>query len=137
MLIVHRTVRVRLNEAGLSRLIRIFGQIMHEVDIVFITVFHGIPHLEEGNRKAPHRVAFDADTGVLPGAVRMCHVEIFIREIVSAGKTDLSINDRNLSVVSVIQKNIPTFPSMTVIFLWSLLFRKTLSPGMNGLKTRH
>ena len=106
MLIIHRTVRVRLNEAGFLRLIRIFRQVMQEVDIVFIAVFHGIPHLEECNRKTPHRVAFDADAGVFPDAVRMRHVEIFICEIISAGKTDPAVNNRKLSVIPVVQKNI-------------------------------
>ena len=103
MLIVQWIICIRLYIACLLRCICNLRKIRC---IVRVRLLNGIPHFKKHDCKTPYSISFHPHTGIFPKAIRMGNIEIFIRQIVAAGKTNLSINDRNLSVIPVIHKHI-------------------------------
>ena len=106
MLALHRAVRVGLHNAAFPGLIVVNLQIPAKVLVVDIISPDGIPHFKKCDRKAPHGVTLEPNARILPVSVRMCQVKVFIRKIVPACEPDLSVNDRDLSVIPVIQENV-------------------------------
>ena len=82
------------------------GQILLESLVVLVTLRDGIPHLQESDRKALHRVTFKLQARVLPEPERLRPVKIFISQVISTRKTDNSVNDRDLAVVAVVEEQI-------------------------------
>ena len=102
LFIVHGAVRIGLNKALLLCLIRNVRQISVQISIIRIVGPDGIPHLQKCYRQRTHRISFQADTRILPIAIRMRHIKIFVGQIITAGETDFSIYHRDFSMVTVI-----------------------------------
>ena len=64
------------------------------------------PHLQKNQRQIAHGVALQPHAGVLPAAVGVGQVEVFVRQIVAAGVADLPVNDSDLAVVAVVHKDV-------------------------------
>ena len=64
------------------------------------------PHFQKCCRKRSHRISFQPDSRILPFPVWMCIVKILICQVITACVPNLSVNHRNLSVVTVIQEHI-------------------------------
>ena len=103
MLIIQRVVCIRLHIACLLRCICNLRKIQR---IVRVRLLNGIPHFKKHHRQTLNGIPFHAHTAIFPKAIWMGNIKIFIRQIVAACKTNLSINDRNLSVIPVIHKYI-------------------------------
>ena len=98
---VERTVAVGDDEAG--RRARRLGHI-EIARIGFGSKVHlvVIPHLEEHQRQIPHGTAAQGDGRVLPMAVALRAVDVFVGKVDAAGEADLTVNDKDLAVVAVI-----------------------------------
>ena len=68
-------------------------------------VYH-IPHMKKHHGHTPHGIAFQHYRRILPMAEAFLLVNIFICQIDSSCKACLSVNDTDLSVISVILDNI-------------------------------
>ena len=64
------------------------------------------PHLQKNQRQIAHGVALQPHAGVLPPAIGVGQVEVFVRQIVAAGVADLPVNDSDLAVVAVVHKDV-------------------------------
>ena len=71
-----------------------------------IGVFNSVPHFKKHQCERAHGGAFEADAGVLPIAVGMGDVEIFVGEVVAARVGHLSVDDREFAVITVVHENI-------------------------------
>ena len=74
--------------------------------IIRVRLLNGIPHFKKHHRQTLNGIPFHTYTAIFPKAIWMGNIKIFICQIVAACKTNLSINDRNLSVIPVIHKYI-------------------------------
>ena len=100
-LIIHRRVAIRLNVSIREEChILIFLWWIRRI-IIFLAGQHQ-PCLQEHQRQVPDSLALQHDTGILPMSKPWFLVDIFIRQIDTTGKSDITINDRNLPVVTVV-----------------------------------
>ena len=74
--------------------------------IVCIRTFNRIPHFQKHHSQAAHCIPFQPDAGILPVTIWMRDVKIFVRQIISARKTDFPIDYGNLSMIAVVHKNV-------------------------------
>ena len=126
---VQRAVCIRLNEAGSAvrcnirirlrstnvpirhaarqtRLMRLRTILQKIRCIVCIRTFNRIPHFQKHHSQAAHCIPFQPDAGILPVTIWMRDVKIFVRQIISARKTDFPIDYGNLSMIAVVHKNV-------------------------------
>ena len=90
---VGNNVALRLGDHS-SRLIDVHAEIR--------LVFRDVPHLQEQHGEAAHSLAAHHDRGVLPVTEALDLVYVFVREINSASKGDLSVYDHYLPVIAVV-----------------------------------
>ena len=102
-------VRIWLNKSSLLCFIRIFQQKPGKIRVILILVVNCIPHLKESHCQRTHRIALQTDARILPLSVRVCQIEIFIRKVISACKSDFAVDHGDLSVITVVQKQIQTW----------------------------
>lgn len=107
LFVIHRAVRIWLDER-----ILLFGLIMDSGKkgikrlIVLIICPHRVPHLKKRHCHVSHGIPCDLHSGILPVAVGVRDVEVFICQVVAARIADKTVYDRELPVVAVIQKGI-------------------------------
>ena len=103
-LIIKRAVAIRdaITPGAFNR--RNIGRLKSH-HVVFFTLKIGkVPHLDEHCSKTVDGRTNKLDTVILPLAVRIYEVKVFICDIVTARITNLAVNNGNLSVVTVIHE---------------------------------
>ncbi len=79
------------------------GQVLFTGDI---GVPDEIPHFQKHDGMAFHRIAFQADAGILPVSVGMGDIKIFVRQIKASGEADTIIDYGYFAVIPVVHENV-------------------------------
>ena len=98
-LVVKRIVAVGQHEARLGRRGR---NRRAQVRRVFDLPLRDVPHLQKHQREAAHSGAAEHDGRVLPVAVDLLAVDVFVGQIDAAGKGRVSVDDDDLAVIAVV-----------------------------------
>ena len=61
-----------------------------------------VPHLQEHQGKALHRLSPQEDGGILPVAEALLAVDVLIRQIYAAGEGHLAVDDQDFPVIPVV-----------------------------------
>ena len=69
--------------------------------IIFLRFIH-IPDFQEHQREVSYRLSLDHDRGIFPGSEPLQFSDILVRQIDTAGKRSLSVDDYDLSVIAVV-----------------------------------
>ena len=69
--------------------------------IIFLRFIH-IPDFQEHQREVSYRLSLDHDCGIFPGSEPLQFSDILVRQIDTAGKCSLSVDDYDLSVIAVV-----------------------------------
>ena len=99
LVVVQRAIPIGQHVAPCLR--RRLGGIGQEAVDLQLLLVHA-PHLQEHQRKAGHRLAPEADGGILPMAKAGAAVNVFIGQIYPAGEGGMAVNDRDLPVIPVV-----------------------------------
>ena len=104
-LIVERAVRIGLHIAvtldPAGNLRQIFLHIAIRVGVT-----EQIPHFQKDQRKTAHGSALQTNSGILPEAIRLCYMKIFIRHIVTAGIGNFPVDHHDFPVIPVVDEDI-------------------------------
>ena len=108
---IQRTIRIWLDIPFLHRLIRMLLQVFFaalQIKCIFFNLlFPGsLPHFQKCSSKRCNRISFQTDSGIFPLSVWMRIVKIFICQVITTRIANLSIDNCNLPVITVIQEHI-------------------------------
>ena len=104
LFIIQRTVSIRLDVTVLYCLIRFIRQIRFKGTVTWQIFFDCIPHFKKCDGERSDRISFQADAGIFPFSIGMRKTKVFICQIIAAGKSYFSINNSNLTMITVVQK---------------------------------
>ena len=102
LFIIGWNICIRLHETSLSCPVAGRCKVFLNIHIIRILVTHGVPHLQKRHGQRFYRISFQTDTCILPHTVWLGHIKILICEIIPSGKSYLTVNHRNLTMIPVI-----------------------------------
>ena len=106
--VVHGAVGVGLHKALGPLVCRHGGQValVGRSRVVHVALNRGVPHLQERGRQALHGRTLQAHARVLPMAKGVRDVEVLVGDVVAAREAHAAVDDRDLAVVAVVEKQV-------------------------------